>query len=189
MAVLKDGSRVPNPLNEHVERQDVPDKNRRLVMIWFRRLCTAVGVTAALTVFAAPASAQVTYALAGVEIAATPEVGTFVGVAKSQDDFGTWWAEIHHAPLADIVPITGGAFAINGQTRDVQGVITGGTIVRLGGSCRKETFAVTGDVALAGGGFGAFGVKLTHYGLGLPGGGCFTFFATVEGGIVFPTLQ
>lgn len=59
-------------------------------MVWFRRLCMAVGVTAALTVFAAPASAQVTYALAGVEIAAEPTVGTFVGVALAPDDFGTW---------------------------------------------------------------------------------------------------
>jgi hypothetical protein len=69
--------------------------------------------------------------------------------------------------------------------RDVLGFITGGEILRLGGSCRKETFAVTGDVLLAGGGFGEFHVRLTHYGFGLPGGGCFTFFATVEGLITF----
>ena len=71
--------------------------------------------------------------------------------------------------------------------RDLQGLITGGTITRLGGSCRKESFAVTGGVLLVNGsgvptgGSGVFGVKLTHYGFGLPGGGCFTFFATVEG--------
>lgn len=159
-------------------------------MIWFRRLCMAVGVTAALTVFAAPASAQsqVTYALAGVETAATSTQGTFVGVALSRDDFGTWGAVIQHEPLNDPAPaITGGGFAINGQRRDLQGVITGGDIVRLGGSCRKETFAVTGQVLLVDG-FGEFNVKLTHYGFRLPTGGCFTFFATVEGLITFTLL-
>jgi hypothetical protein len=161
-------------------------------MIWFRRLCMAVGVTAALAVFAAPASAQVTYALAGVETAATPTQGTFVGVAWSPDDFGTWAAVIQHTPLADIALITGGGFAIDGQVRDLQGIILpGGTIVRLpGSSCRKETFAVSGEVLLDD--FvtvGEFDVKLTHYGLRVPGGACFTFFATVEGGIMFPTLQ
>lgn len=153
-------------------------------MIRFRRLCLAAGVAAALTVFAAPASAQsqVTYALAGVEIAATPTVGTFVGVALAPDDVGTWDAVIVHDPLASPAPgVTGGGFRINGQVRDLQGIFTDGEILRLGGSCRKEAFAVTGDVLLAGGGFGAFGVKLTHYGFRLPTGGCFTYFATVEG--------
>lgn len=74
-------------------------------------------------------------------------------------------------------------------------MITGGEIVRLpGGSCRKEAFAVAGDVALVEGGvptggLGEFGVKLTHYGFRVPWGCCFTYFATVEGGIVFPTLE
>ncbi len=31
------------------------------------------------------------------------------------------------------------------------------------------------------GGSGVFGVTLTHYGFRVPGGGCVTFFATVEG--------
>jgi len=162
-------------------------------MVRFRRLCMAVGVLAALTVFTEPAWAQpsqVTYSLAGVETAATSTEGTFVGVALAPDDFGTWGAVIDHDPLASPAPlVTGGAFAINGQVRDLQGVITGGTITRLGGSCRKETFAVTGGVALVNGagvptgGVGVFGVTLTHYGFRMPGGGCLTFFATVEGGI------
>ena len=59
-------------------------------MVRFRRLCMAVGVLAALTVFTEPASAQVTYSLAGVETAATSTEGTFVGVALARDDFGTW---------------------------------------------------------------------------------------------------
>ena len=158
-------------------------------MVCFRRLCMAVGVIAALTVFTEPAWAQsqVTYSLAGVETAATPTEGTFIGVALARDDFGTWGAVIDHDPLSNPAPlVTSGAFAINGQVRDLQGVITGGTISRLGGSCRKETFAVTGDVVLVSsgvpnGGSGVFGVKLTHYGFRVPGGGCVTFFATVEG--------
>jgi hypothetical protein len=145
----------------------------------------AVGVLAALTVFTEPAwaqSSQVTYSLAGVETAATSTEGTFVGVALARDDFGTWGAVIDHDPLANPAPlVTGGAFAINGQVRDLQGVITGGAITRLGGSCRKETFSVTGGVALVNGGSGVFGVTLTHYGFRMPGGGCVTFFATVEG--------
>jgi len=159
-------------------------------MVCFRRLCVAIGVTAAITVFAAPAWSQshVTYSLAGVETAATSTRGTFVGVALAGDDFGRWGAVIQHDPLNSPSPlVTGGGFAINGQVRDLQGFITAGTIRRLGGSCRQETFAVTGGVLLVdgfgvpNGGSGAFGVKLTHYGFGLPGGGCFTFFATVEG--------
>jgi hypothetical protein len=160
-------------------------------MIWFRRLSLAVGVAAALTVFAAPASAQVTYALAGVEISATPYVGTFVGVALAPDDFGTWDAVIQHTEFDALgnATITDGTFAINGQLRDLHGTISSGAILGLGGSCRKETFAVTGQVTLDGGGSGEFHVKLTHYGRRAPGGGCVTFFATVEGLILFPTLQ
>lgn len=158
-------------------------------MIRFRRLCLAAGVAAALTVFAAPASAQsvVTYALAGVETAATSTQGTFVGVALAPDDFGTWGAVILHDPLASPDPqLTGGGFAIDGFARDLQGIITGGTITRLGGgSCRKEAFTVEGDVFVVTGGLGEFNVKLTHYGFRLPTGGCFTYFATVEGLITF----
>jgi hypothetical protein len=160
-------------------------------MVCFRRLCMSVGVAAALTVFAAPASAQVTYALAGVEIAAQPTVGTFVGVAWATDDFGKWEAEIHHGLLADVAAITGGGFRIDGKFRQLLGfILPGGTITRLGGSCRKETFAVEGDVLL--GDLltpGEFDVTLTHYGFRMPGGGCVTFFATVDGQITFPTLQ
>ena len=156
-------------------------------MVWVRRAFIAVAVTAALTVLTTPASAQsyVTYALSGVETAATPTEGTFVGIAISPDDFGTWAALVVHDPLADDVAITGGAFAITGQVRDLQGAITGGNIQRLNGSCRKETFKVTGDVLLSTGDIGKFAVTLTHYGQRVPGGGCVTFFATVEGHITF----
>jgi len=152
----------------------------------------AVAVTAALAVFAAPASAQspVTYSLAGVETAATPTQGTFVGVAVSPDDFGTWRAVILHERLADTAEITGGTFVLDGQVRNLEGLILDGDIVRLTGSCRRETFNVTGHVmlfqdGLPTGEFGAFEVTLTHYGQRVPGVGCVTFFATVEGLITF----
>src|SRR5574342_333437 len=140
-------------------------------MCSFRRLCRVVSVSAALTVFTAPAWAQsqVTYSLAGVETAATSTQGTFAGVAASGDDFATWTAVIQHDALDDIVSITGGVFAFNGNVRDLQGVITDGQIARLTSSCRKETFAVTGQVALDNGGFGEFNVTLTHYGRRVPG--------------------
>jgi len=162
-------------------------------MTWLRRAWTAVAVIAALTVVATPAAAQslVTYSLAGVETAATSTQGTFVGVARSADDFATWGAVIVHDPLDDSVSITGGSFALNGQVRDVQGAIVGGDIVRLTNtrSCRDEKFDVSGTVVIAGGASGQFEVTLTHYRFRAAGGGCVTFFATVEGLITFTTAQ
>ena len=162
-------------------------------MVWFRRVSMAVAVTAALTVFTAPASAQsqvVTFSLAGVETAATSTEGTFVGVAVSPDDFGTWGALVIHEPLDGTALITGGSFVVDGQVRNLQGLISDGEIVRLTSSCRRETFDVTGHVILLEGGIatgdvGDFEVTLTHYGRRVPGGGCVTFFATIEGLITF----
>jgi hypothetical protein len=116
-------------------------------MVWFRRAYMAVAVSIALTVFTASASAQssLTYSLAGVETAFTSTQGTFVGVALSPNDFGTWGAVVDHEELDDTALITGGTFAINGEAREIYGTIANGTIENLpGGSCRKETFAVTG---------------------------------------------
>jgi hypothetical protein len=125
-----------------------------------------------------------------VETAATSIQGTFVGIAISADDFGTWGAVVLHQPLDDTALITGGSFAVDGQLRNLQGVISDGEVVRLTGSCRKETFDVTGHVMLfedgiPTGDFGDFEVTLTHYGRRVPGGGCVTFFATIEGQITF----
>jgi len=161
-------------------------------MVWFRKVLAAAAVLAALTVFSAPASAQsqVTYSLAGVETAATSTQGTFVGIAISPDDFGSWGAVVLHTPLNETSLINGGTFAIDAQLRNLEGVISDGDIVRLSGSCSRETFSVTGHVVLFQGGvptgeFGDFDVKLTHYGRRLPGFGCVTFFATIEGVITF----
>jgi len=158
-------------------------------MVWFRNVFAAAAVIAALTVFSASASAQsqvVTYSLAGVETAATPTEGTFVGVAINPDDFGTWRAVVDHDPLDDTALITGGSFAIDGLRRQLEGEISDGEVVRLGGTCRKETFNVTGHVLLQQDGiptgeFGDFEVTLTHYGVRLPNVGCVTYFATIDG--------
>lgn len=165
-------------------------------MVWLRRAYMAVAVIAALAALPAPALAQssVTYSLAGVETAATSTQGTFVGVAQSADDFATWAAVIGHDPLdpsVDSVNITGGTFALDGQVRDFQGVITGGEVVRLtnGRACRNEKFDVTGSVALTTGDLGSFQVTLTHYRQRAAGGACVTFFATVEGLITVTTAQ
>lgn len=161
-------------------------------MVCFRRVFTAASVIVVLTGLVSPASAQtqVTYSLAGVETSATSTQGTFVGIALSGDDFGTWGAIVLHEPLDDSVPIIGGSFAIDGRTRTLEGVISDGDIVRLAGSCRRETFNVTGHVILVENGVptgesGDFDVTLTHYGRPAPGGGCVTYFATIEGLITF----
>src|SRR6185369_13377641 len=69
-------------------------------------------------------------------------------VDARQDDFGTWGAVVLHHPLDDTALITGGTFALGGRVRNLEGVISDGAIVRLGGSCRQETFNVTGHVML-----------------------------------------
>jgi hypothetical protein len=160
-------------------------------MVWYRRACMTMAVSAALTVLAAPASAQsqVTYSLAGVETAATFIQGTFFGLAIGlPDDIGTWGAVVVHEPLDDTAKIIGGTFALDGHVRNLQGLISDGDIVRLTSSCRRETFDVSGHVILFQDGIptgeGDFEVTLTHYGRRVPGG-CITFFATVEGEITF----
>jgi hypothetical protein len=76
----------------------------------------------------------------------------------------------------------------NGQVRNLLGLISDGEIVRQSGSCRTQTFEVTGHVILfqdgIAAGDGDFEVTLTHYGRRVPGG-CVTFFATIEGEITF----
>jgi hypothetical protein len=125
--------------------------------------------------------------VAGVETAATSTQGTFVGVAISPDDFGTWSAVIVHEPLADTAEITGSTFVLDGP---------GAQPRRLDPRCTTDRLLPQGDVqrdrprdALRErnptGEFGDFEVTLTHYGRRVPGFGCVTFLATVEGLITF----
>lgn len=152
-----------------------------------RTACLAVGFCVAFTPLAA-AETTVTHAVAGVQTGVTDTSSSFVGVAFGDDgDFAWWQAHVERDPL-DVTPppplIRGGVFQLNGHLHDLLGVFTGGEINRLPGSCRRETFAVTGDVELVGGGVGRFDLILTHYGLRV-GAQCVTYFATVEGLVVF----
>ena len=84
-----------------------------------------------------------------METAATSTQGTFVGIAISPDDFGTFGAVVLQTPLDEPSPlVNGGEFAIDGQLRNLEGLISDGEIVRLSGSCSRETFNVTGHVIL-----------------------------------------
>ena len=157
-----------------------------------RKVLSAWGLAAALAVVLAPvtaASTPVTYAISGVEYAATSTEGKFAGVAVATDDFGTWLAVVDHTVLSDgTATITSGTFSYDGQIRDVQGVFTGGSLTQTGGSsgCGKETFAVDGTLALAvpAGGTGLFRATLTHFRKVLFGR-CITYAATVKGIVSF----
>lgn len=66
------------------------------------------------------------YWLGGVELAATPNSGTFAGIAFARDDSGAWNAIVNHELLPTTIDgtalITGGTFALDGSRRDLGGV-------------------------------------------------------------------
>jgi hypothetical protein len=157
-----------------------------------RTICIAVGVWVAFSTGAA-AQTPVIYSVAGVQIGVTETSSTFAGVAFSNDgDFARWDALVLRTPLnpdprepvAGL--INGGTFQLNGQVRNVLGNFVDGVILRESTSCRRETFSVTGTLALDDGGTGGFDLTLTHYRLRL-GSQCITYFATVEGLVQFTT--
>jgi hypothetical protein len=128
--------------------------------------------------------------MSGFEVAATATVGTFVGVAKSADDYGSWSASIIHTALSDAgtASITGGPFAYHGKVRDIAGTFNGGSLVQTSGltGCTNQTYAVTGSLALTlpSSGAAAFSAVLTHYRIRLFGR-CIVYAATVIGGADF----
>jgi len=160
-----------------------------------RRSLAALGLAAGLAVILAPvvaASTSVTYASAGAEYAATSTQGKFVGVAVATDDRGAWLAVVDHTVLTGgTATITGGTFSFDGRIRDVQGAFTGGSLAQTDGftGCVKETFSVTGSLALSvpNGGTGSFTGTLTHFRTMFLGK-CITYAATVKGliGLTFP---
>jgi hypothetical protein len=152
---------------------------------WSRGVAIAIGLVVA---FSSVAAAQdVTYEVSGIQTGVAENFSSFAGLGFSDDrDVAVWEAEIDRI---DLTEITGGVFHLKGVLRELFGVFTGGTITALpGGTCRMEKFAVAGDLALDGGGFGSFDVILTHYGRRI-GGQCFLFFATVEGTVTFKNQQ
>ncbi len=159
----------------------------------FRRMFIALSVGLALV--SVPtislATTDVTYAIKGVEYAATTTVGSFAGVAVAADDYGTWQATIVHGALPTsplgTTGVSGGSFALNGNARDLAGAVdSGGVITMLTTStCGKQTYSVVGSLTLSGGAGGAgFNALLTHYRIWL-WGRCITYGATVKGYVAF----
>ena len=139
----------------------------------------------------AAASTTITYAIAGVETAATETSGTFAGVAVASDDYGTWLATIDHARLSTSSPwttsITGGPFRYDGVVRDITGTFTGGTMTQKTGfrGCARQTFDVDGTLALtAPSGTASFVATLTHYRKWIFGQ-CVPYAASVSGTVTF----
>jgi hypothetical protein len=153
-------------------------------------------VTALLVLCVAPPAmaAEITYAIAGIETGFTATTSSFAGTALANDgDFAVWDALVQRGPFnaKRDAEITGGAIRINGQARDLQGVIDdAGTITNLRRTCQRETFLIEGTITLVDGqglptgGKGQFAATLTHYGQRV-NGQCFIFFATVEGSVTF----
>jgi hypothetical protein len=156
---------------------------------------------AALLVVPGAASAAVSnsYAVTGVEVAATATQGTFVGRGTgSAGDVSAWKAVVNHTtPLRPAATITGGSFrmttvAPSGALDRVSGAFAQGGTIRLVGSdpgCGREFFSVSGPLAgvtTASGssGTGLFAVVLTHYRVFLFGS-CRTVAATVSGSVSF----
>jgi len=154
-----------------------------------------LAMLAAIAITAVPAvglaTTTVTYGVSGLEYAASSTAGSFAGAAVAPDDLGTWRATVVQGALplnpGGTAPVTGGTFGLNGHTRDLAGGIDGGTITLLTTSgCGKQTYSVTGHLALAPSGTGdaSFGMLLTHYRLRLFGS-CITYGATVQGSVTF----
>ena len=160
-------------------------RNRSLLVVG---LMVVFMLSGAVTVSAE----TVTYAIAGVETGFTETSSSFAGTALASDDVALWQVVVERTPFdADRnAEITGGAFRLDGRARDLQGVISSGTVTSLKSNCRRETFAIEGDIALVDtggtptGGTGRFSAILTHY-LARIHGECVIFFATVEGSVTF----
>jgi hypothetical protein len=156
------------------------------------RLTTvAAGLAAAALVVTGIAAAAIssTYAVAGIEVAATSTQGTFVGSgAGSGGDKLVWKAVVDHTPLGPNATITGGSLAALSHgdgLSTLTGTFTGGTVTLVvsGLPCGNQVYDVDGTLDLASGdavGTGTFDAQLTHYRVSLFGR-CITFAATVRG--------
>lgn len=152
-------------------------------------------VAAALALPAvAGADGTTSYRVNGTEIAFTSTEGRFVGYGNGGSaGLGAFDAVVDHTPLAATATITGGTFAMDvlGQglsVRHVDGTFSnGGSITTLssGAGCTNQTFSVSGDVSLDGGGSGGFAVTLTHHRVSLFGY-CVTYAGTIAGTLTLP---
>ena len=160
-----------------------------------RRVLAALGLAVTLAVGLAPvvAAATLTYAISGVEYAATDVQAKFAGVAVATDDNGTWLAVVDHSVLSGDplgATISGGTFSFDGKVRDIAGTFDSGTLTQTGGftGCSNQTFAVNGALAVTitpgGAASGLFSATLKHYRT-LLFGRCITNAATVKGIVAF----
>jgi hypothetical protein len=156
-----------------------------------RTLALLVSVAAvAGLVPGAAAAASDSYAVTGLETAATSTQGTFVGRgAGSSGDRAVWRAVVIHQSLSSSClaagcPITGGTLKLaTDRFEVVSGTFTSGavTLASEAPGCGTQVFSVAGTLATTGGA-GTFTVSLTHY-RALIFGQCTAFAATVAGSV------
>jgi hypothetical protein len=140
----------------------------------------ALGTPAAL----AGSAASQTVALHGVEVGATPTMGTFAGTGGSKV---AWTAVVRHTRIArGRATIKGGSFRlasarVAGGPVVVHGSFTGGTVTLLSqdAGCGRQVYAVRGRLALQSG-TGMLVVRLTHHRRSVLGR-CIAYSATVKG--------
>ena len=157
-----------------------------------RRLRPMLFVMLVASLALAPrAAAATTYtdAVRGIEIAATPTQGVFVGTAVGSLP-GHWAAKVVHTPLSPGGTITGGSFFLATTSTVVAGNFTGGTVsvMNPGAGCTNQQFALNGmlgnvgPLGTTGTGTGTFTGVLTHYRANFFGS-CVTYFASITGSL------
>lgn len=123
-------------------------------------------------------------ALHGVEVGATPTVGTFAGTGGGKT---AWTAVVRHTRIEHgRATIRGGSFRLvttraSGGRRSVRGTFTGGTVslISQAPGCGTQVYSVRGRLALAAG-TGSMTVRLTHHRKRVFGQ-CVAYAATVKG--------
>jgi len=163
-------------------------------MRWLGWMVPLVAAVAALGIGPASAIAATTSSdsISGLEYAATPAQGRFVGIASGALP-GAWSATVDHTPLGTSAAITGGDFdlvtRLGGTLTAVTGDFTRGTVRQLSGftgcaSQRYAVYGVLGDVGSgsAGRGTGTFAATLTHYRTTIFGQ-CVTYAASISGSL------
>ena len=157
-----------------------------------RRLRPLLLIMLVVSLVVAPrGAAATTYtdAVRGIELAATPTQGVFVGTAVGSLP-GRWAAKVVHTSLSPGGTITGGSFYLATASTVVAGRFTGGTVsvINPGAGCMNQQFGLNGilgnvgPVGTTGTGTGTFTGVLTHYRANLFGS-CVTYFARVAGSL------
>lgn len=160
-----------------------------------RWLGWTVPIMAAAALFITPATAiAATHpdSVSGLEYAATPAQGRFIGIASGALP-GVWSVTVDHTPLGTSAAITGGDFhlatRLDGTLTAVTGDFTAGTVRQLSGftGCVNQRYAVHGVLDNVGAGAarhgtGTLNATLTHYRTKIFGQ-CLTYSASVRGSL------